>query len=171
MTRPLFLGSDVVATPEAEALVAAAHRLSKAGVTGAALSARVGPRFAITAGGMPLDMVGMEHIVEVVDYDPHIDQILCIGPQPPSPLAPLHALVYRAKKEVWAILQTDLPAAHPARAGAPAVTPGRTHLEGSLKLLEALRTSSVVQYGKTAVFSVGRTVDEAARRIAPEAEA
>lgn len=161
MTRPLFLGTEPSQAPAVLDLLRAARGLSDGGISGGALSSRFGARFVVNAAGIPLEMLGGKHFVEVADYDPHQDHVLCLGEHAPSPYAPLHALLYRAKKEVGAVAQVELPQGHEALARLPKVARGRTTLEGALAVLEALRTVDAVAFADRTVLAVGRDVAEA----------
>ncbi len=59
------------------------------------ISVRHGNGFLITADKTPLDRITRLDIIEVVDYDPVWNTILCIGKRTPSPEAVIHWFAYR----------------------------------------------------------------------------
>lgn len=161
MPRPLFLGREPSQAPVVPELFAAARALAKAEHVGGALSARYGPRFVVTPASIPLDMLSAKDFVEVADFDPHQDHLLCIGEHAPAPEAAIHALVFRAKKEVGAIVDLAIAA---APAGVPAVEKGKTTLDTALAVLEALRAADVVALAGKRLLATGRTPQEALER-------
>lgn len=161
LPRPLFLGNETSQNPAVRDLVSAAKALSNAGVGLGAVSARHGLRATINAGGVSFSGLTPAHFVEVADYDPHADTVMCLGPSPPTEHAALHMLVYRAKKEVGAIVQADIPPDHAVHARLPQVKLGRTVLETAMTLLEALRTADAVSLGGHFVWVTAPTIDAA----------
>ncbi len=160
MTRPHFLGHEPSQAPVVIDLLRATRALAATGLGDGAVSARYGNRFVVNAAGVPLDVLGGRHFVEVVDYDPQNDVLLVIGEHAPHARANVSALVYRAKKEVGAIVHVALPDGHPVLARIPEVAKGRTPIETALSVLEAIRGASVVALGRDAL-AVGADVERA----------
>jgi hypothetical protein len=102
-------------------------------------------------------MLSSQDFVEVADYDPHLDRLLCIGRRDPQPYAGMHHLMLRAKREVGALVMVEArgPPALPAAKNA-----GRTQLDLAMAALEALRGVRAVTIGRHVVVT-GRFVDEA----------
>jgi hypothetical protein len=161
MSLPFFLGGEPSTNPAGGDLVEVAHALAADGAGEGAVSARHGLRATVSASGVPLEAVGPEHFVEIADYDAHLDRVMVLGKHPPSPWAGLHALVYRAKKEVHAIVQVSLAADHPALARLPAAKKGRTTLDNALSILEALRGASAVAFAGRYRVAAGSSPKEA----------
>jgi hypothetical protein len=155
---PEFLSGEASASPAVEPLLAGARSLSARGSGGGALSARNGPRVT-THASMPFDLLTEQDFIEIADYDPHLDRVLCIGKRAPHVHAGMHALVFRAKKEVGAIVQVE---AAP-KAQLPTAKRGRTQLETAMSVLEALRGDDIIAMGPF-VIAVGRTPAEAIAR-------
>ncbi len=162
MPRALFLGTEASGSPDVPALQAAAARLVAVDLSAATLSARFGPRAVVNAA-MPLDALGRDDFVEIADYDPHNDHVLCIGRHEPAHESALHALVYRAKKEVGAVAQVTGNASG-VEASVPRVVRGRTTVETALRVLEALRSADTIVLGEKQLLAVGRTPEEAVGR-------
>lgn len=160
--NPEFLSGEASASPAVEPLLAGAHRLAALGFGAGALSARNGLR-TTTHASLPLEMLSAADFVEVADYDPHLDRVLCIGSRPPHVHAGLHALVFRAKKEVGGLVMLDCQAAPQVLAPLPQAKRGRTQLESALAVLEALRGVDAVAHGNFLVVT-GRTPEEALAR-------
>ncbi|MHB8604875.1 MAG: class II aldolase/adducin family protein, partial [Thermoplasmatota archaeon] len=123
MPTPVYLGHEASRAPVVADLVAAAKACVAAGATSGALSARYGPRCVINAETL-LETLGPDHFVEVADYDAHNDHVLVLGSSPPSSRAAIHSLLYRAKREIGAIVELDADA--DALATLPQVKRGRT---------------------------------------------
>lgn len=160
--QPEFLSGEASASPAVEPLLAGARRLSDLGFGTGAVSARNGLR-TTTHANLPLGMLGPQDFLEVADYDPHLDRLLCIGKRDPHPHAGLHALVLRAKKEVGGLVMLDCAGAPQVLDGLPQAKRGRTQLESALALLEALRGKDAVALGPFLVVA-GRTPEEALAR-------
>ncbi len=158
MTRALFLGNESSASPLAPVLRDLADVLRERGFDRAALSARFGPRM-VTNATTALAGIGPDDFVEVADYDSHNDHVLVIGDREPGSHAALHALVFRAKKEVGAIVQMD--AAQAAGRDLPDVVPARRVVDSAMGILEALRATDAVRFGTGSVFAVGATPRDA----------
>lgn len=153
--NPEFLSGEASASPAVEPLLAGARRLDALGHGAGALAARNGLR-TTTHAGMPLGMLGLMDFVEVADYDPHLDRLLCIGRREPHARAGAMHLVLRAKKEVGALAFLEV-AAPPA--GVPQAKRGRTQLENAMGVLEALRGGEACAQGNLLVVA-GRTPEE-----------
>lgn len=161
--NPEFLSGEASASPAVDPMLVGARRLDKAGFGDGLLSARNGPR-TTTHAQVPFGMLQAGDFVEIADYDPHLDRTLCIGRREPHPFGHLHALVYRAKKEVGAIAMVALSAEAPARvAQLPHVERQPRPLESALAVLEALRGRDAVRFDRF-VFVTGRDVNEALSR-------
>lgn len=154
--NPEFLSGEASASPAVETLLDGARTLAAAGLGVGALSARNGPR-TTTHAELPFARLQPQDFIEVADYDPHLDRILCLGRRDPHALAGAHHLILRAKKELGAIIQVEGP---PPSAGTP--TP-RTQLDLAMRVLEDLRKGDVARVaGRT--FVVGRSPQEAVKR-------
>jgi len=154
--QPEFLSGEASANPAVPVLLAGARRLAEAGFGRGALCARNGPRVT-THANLPFELLTDQDFLEVADYDPHLDRLLCIGKRDPTPHAGLVHLIFRAKKEIGALALVEAPAAVGAL---PAATRGRTTLENALGILEALRGRDAVAWGNY-VVATGRSADEA----------
>lgn len=146
--NPEFLSGEASASPAVETLLAGARRLDELGFGVGALGARNGLR-TTTHANLPLGMLGPQDFVEVADYDPHLDRILCIGRRDPNPHAGLMALVLRAKKEVGGLVLVEAP----DLAGPPEVKRGRNTLESAMATLEALRGRDACKLGRLLVVT------------------
>lgn len=155
--NPEFLSGEASASPAVEPLLEGGRRLAAKGHGGGILAARNGPRVT-THAAVPFEMLTPADFVEVADYDPHLDRLMLLGSRAPHPLAGVVALVFRAKKEVGALVGVE---ASPANV--PEVKRGRTTLESALAVLEGLRGGDAVRQGQH-VFVVGRTPAEALAR-------
>lgn len=153
--NPEFLSGEASASPAVEPLLAGARALAESGHGAGAVAARNGPRVT-THANVPFSMLTAQEFVEVADYDPHLDRLLCIGPRAPHPLAGMFALMFRAKKEIGAMVLVQAPAAE----GIPVAARGRTQLESAMNALEALRGRDAVSWDRH-VLATGRTVREA----------
>ena len=160
--QPEFLSGEASASPAVDTLLAGARRLSDLGFGAGALSARNGLR-TTTHANLPLGALGTQDFVEVADYDPHLDRLLCLGKREPHPHAGLHALVLRAKKEVGGLVMLDCASAPQLLAGLPQASRGRTQLESAMHALEALRGRDAVALGGFLLVT-GRTPEEALAR-------
>lgn len=158
--QPEFLSGEASANPAVPVLLAGARRLAEAGYGRGALCARNGPRVT-THANLPFELLTDQDFLEVADYDPHLDRLLCIGKRDPTPHAGLVHLVFRAKKEVGALALVDAPEAASAL---PAAKRGRTTLEHALGILEALRGNDAVAWGSF-VVATGRNAEEALARV------
>ena len=157
--NPEFLSGEASASPAVEPLLEAARTLDAMGFGAGALAARNGLR-TTTHANLPLGMLGAQDFIEVADYDPHLDRLLCIGRRDPHARAGMAHLVLRAKKEVGALLLVEVPE---APAGVPAAKRGRTQLEMAMGALEALRGGDACAQGNLLVVT-GRTPPEALAR-------
>lgn len=152
--NPEFLSGEASASPAVQPLLEGAHRLDALGFANGALSARNGLR-TTTHARLPLGVISDQDFVEVADYDPHLDRMLCIGRRDPQPHAGMHHLMLRAKREIGAIVMVEAKMAH-----LPVAKAGRTQLELAMGALEALRGARAIQVGAH-VLVTGRFVDEA----------
>ena len=157
MVNPEFLSGEASASPAVELLIVAGDRLTAAGFSQGALSARNGPR-TTTHAYTNLANMQPQDFVEIADYDPHLDRILCLGRRDPHPYAGMHHLMFRAKKEIGAIAMVERTRPGPAPAPGP-----RSQLDMAMAALEALRKGDIVPVGRH-MLAVGRTVDEATSR-------
>ncbi|HUR70087.1 MAG TPA: hypothetical protein VM370_12650 [Candidatus Thermoplasmatota archaeon] len=155
--NPEFLSGEASASPAVEPLLEGARRLAALGHGAGALCARNGPRMT-THAALPFDLLTPADFVEVADYDPHLDRLMLLGSRPPQPHAGMHALVFRAKKEIGALVQLEA-----ASGKVPVAKKGKTTLENALGVLEALRSGDAVQWGNF-LITVGRTPAEALAR-------
>lgn len=160
--RPEFLSGEASAAPSVVPMLEGARRLATLGFGAGALSARNGLR-TTTHANLPFELLTDQDFVEVADYDPHLDRLLCIGTREPQVHAGLHALVLRAKKEVGAIAMVDCHAAPHVLAPLRQAKRGRTHLESALAVLEQLRGADAVAFG-TFLLVTGRHAEEAISR-------
>lgn len=160
--NPEFLSGEASASPAVEPMLAGARRLAALGFGGGALSARNGLR-TTTHANLPFELLTDQDFVEVADYDPHLDRLLCIGTRAPQPHAGMHTLMLRAKREVGAIVMVDAAAAPAVLEGLPQATRGRTQLEGALAALEKLRGTDAAAVGQFLVVT-GRSVKAALER-------
>ena len=149
-----FLSGDASASPSVEPILAVARRLDAMGFGSGALSARNGLR-TTTHAHTPLAMLRAEDFVEVADYDPHLDRLLCLGRREPHAFAGMHHLMLRAKKEVQAIVMVDAGAV--AGSGARM---GARQIDSAIAALEALRGKDAIRIG-TFVLATGRSPSEA----------
>lgn len=156
--NPEFLSGEASASPAVEPLLDAARRLDAAGFGVGALSARNGLR-TTTHASLPLAMLTSQDFIEVADYDPHLDRLLCIGRRDPQAHAGMHHLMLRAKKEVGALVMVE--AAAPA--SLPQAKRGRTQLESAMNALEALRGTDACAMPPF-LLATGRTPTEALQR-------
>lgn len=161
--NPEFLSGEASASPAVEPLLAGARRLAALGFGGGALSARNGLR-TTTHANLPFEMLSPADFLEVADYDPHLDRLLCIGRREPHAHAGMHALMLRAKREVGAIAMVDARDAPRALAALPQAKRGRTPLESALAVLEALRGRDAAAMGQW-VVATGRSPEEAVARV------
>lgn len=157
--NPEFLSGEASASPAVEPLLEAARRLVALGCGGGLLAARNGPRVT-THAPLPFELLTANEFVEVADYDPHLDRLMLLGSRAPHPHAGLVHLVFRAKKEVGALLLLESPK---LTQKLPEAKRGRTTLENALGVLEALRGSDAISWGAHAIV-VGRTPAEALAR-------
>ncbi|HEX2022080.1 MAG TPA: hypothetical protein VHH36_05160 [Candidatus Thermoplasmatota archaeon] len=160
--NPEFLSGEASASPAVEPLLAGARRLARLGFGAGALSARNGSR-TTTHANLPLELLAPGDFLEVADYDPHLDRILCIGKREPHAHAGMHALMLRAKREVNAIVMVDAREKPEALAALPQGKRGRTQLEQAMGALEALRGRDAAALG-THLVVTGRTPEEALAR-------
>jgi hypothetical protein len=116
-----------------------------------------------THANLPFDLLTAQDFLEVADYDPHLDRLLCIGKRDPHPHAGLHALILRAKKEVGALAMVEASGAAERVAALPQAKRGRTPLENALAILEKLRGTDAAVLGAHLVVT-GRTPEEAVSR-------
>lgn len=155
--NPEFLSGEASASPAVEPLLAGARRLAAAGLGAGLLAARNGPRVT-THAGVPFELLAAHDFVEIADYDPHLDRLMVLGSRAPHPHAGLVHLVFRAKKEVGALVMIDGP-----RGGAPEAKRGRTTIENALAILEGLRGRDAVRWSDHLIV-VGRTPEETLAR-------
>ena len=155
--NPEFLSGEASASPAVQPLLDGARRLDALGFGSGALSARNGLR-TTTHARVPLGALSDQDFVEVADYDPHLDRLLCIGRRDPQPFAGMHHLMLRAKREIGAIVMVEAPSAGDRAPGAK--TGGRTQLDLALAALEALRGTRTTSVGAH-VLVTGRFVEEA----------
>ena len=160
--NPEFLSGEASASPAVEPMLAGARRLAALGFGGGAISARNGLR-TTTHANLPFDLLTDQDFLEVADYDPHLDRLLCIGTRAPHPHAGLHALMLRAKREVGAIVMVDAARAPGVAADLPVAERGRTQLESALAVLEKLRGTDAAMLGAFLVVT-GRSVKAALER-------
>ena len=154
--NPEFLSGEASASPAVPILLEGARRLSAAGFGRGALAARNGPRLT-THANLPLEMLTDQDFLEVADYDPHLDRLLCIGKREPHPHAGLLQLVFRAKTEIGGLVMVEAP---PIEGALPTAKKGRTPLENALGVLEALRGRDAITWG-TYLVATGRSAEEA----------
>ena len=159
--NPEFLSGEASASPAVEPLLAGARRLDASGHGAGALAARNGLR-TTTHANLPLGMLTAQDFVEVADYDPHLDRLLCIGRRDPHARAGMMHLVLRAKKEVGGLVAVEVDA---APATLPQAKRGRTQLESAMGALEALRGGDACVQGNLLLVA-GRTAEEALDRAA-----
>lgn len=157
--NPEFLSGEASASPAVEPLLEAARTLDGLGRGVGALAARNGLR-TTTHATMPLGMLSAQDFVEVADYDPHLDRLLCIGRREPHARAGMMHLMLRAKKEVGALVMVEVDA---PPADVPSAKKGRTQLEMAMGALEALRGRDACVQGNLLVVT-GRTPGEALAR-------
>lgn len=141
--NPEFLSGEASASPAVEPMMEGARRLAALGYGGGYLAARNGPRVT-THASVPFELLTPADFVEVADYDPHLDRLLMIGQRPAHAHAGLLQLIFRAKKEVGALVMVADPLA--ASRELLVAAKGRTTLENALAILEALRGSDVVAW-------------------------
>ena len=152
--NPEFLSGEASASPAVEPLLEGARKLAARGYGAGVVAARNGPRVT-THAAVPFEMLTPADFVEVADYDPHLDRLMLLGSRAPHPLAGVVALVFRAKKEIGALVGVE---ASPE--GVAEAKKGRTTLENALAVLEGLRGRDAVRLGQH-TFVVGRTPAEA----------
>lgn len=155
--NPEFLSGEASASPAVEPLLEGARKLVALGAGAGVLAARNGPRVT-THAGVPLELLSPADFLEIADYDPHLDRLMVLGSRAPHPHAGLVHLIFRAKKEVGALVMLE-----GVRVEAPEAKKGRTTLEHALAILEALRSSDHVRWGQH-VIVVGRTPEETIAR-------
>ncbi len=162
-TSTRFLGNSAPDNPQVEPLLDAARTLHDDGVVGerGVLSARYGNRCTVSPAGTPITRLASGSFLEVVEYDPHGDQLLILGGSEPDPQAAVHALVYRARDEVKAILQFDVPPDHPVHDVLPRAEGKGTPLDDAMGVLEGLRDHDAVSIAARWVLAVGGTPAEA----------
>jgi hypothetical protein len=154
--NPEFLSGEASASPAVAPLLDGARRLDALGFGNGALSARNGLR-TTTHARVPLGVLSDQDFVEVADYDPHLDRLLCIGRRDPQPFAGMHHLMLRAKREIGAVVMVEAPS---AKRPGPSAKAGRTQLDMALGALEALRGTQAIALGQH-VLVTGRFVEEA----------
>lgn len=147
--NPEFLSGEASASPAVEPLIEGARRLAAQGFGNGIVAARNGPRVT-THAALPLEVLGPQDFLEVADYDPHLDRLMMLGSRSPHPHAGLVHLIFRAKKEVGALVMVDAPA---IAATLPPAKRGRTTLENALAILEALRDADAVAWGTMVVVT------------------
>lgn len=157
--NPEFLSGEASASPAVAPLLEGARRLAQAGYGRGVVAARNGPRVT-THANLPFELLTDQDFLEVADYDPHLDRLLCIGKRDPTPHAGLLHLVFRAKKEIGALVMVE---AQDAAGALPAAKRGRTTLENALGILEALRGRDAVAWGAF-VVATGATPQQALAR-------
>ena len=145
--NPEFLSGEASASPAVEPLLEGARRLAARGAGNGIVAARNGPRVT-THAAVPLEILAPADFLEVADYDPHLDRLMMLGSRSPHPHAGMVHLVFRAKKEVGALVLVEAPA---AAAKLPAAKRGRTTLENALAIIEALRTADAVAWDRHVV--------------------
>lgn len=150
-----FLSGEASASPSVAPLLDAARRLDALGFGNGALSARNGSRLT-THARSPFGMLTEQDFIEVADYDPHLDRLLCIGRRDPQSYAGMHHIMMRAKREVNCILMVEAPAPR----NVPAAKVGRSQLELAMGALEAMRGVWAISQGKHVIVA-GRFVEEA----------
>ncbi|HET6405061.1 MAG TPA: hypothetical protein VFH78_10475 [Candidatus Thermoplasmatota archaeon] len=155
--NPEFLSGEASASPAVEPLLEGARRLAALGAASGALAARNGPRVT-THAAVPFEVLTHQDFVEVADYDPHLDRLMVLGSRAPHPHAGMLQLVFRAKKEVGALVLLEN-----VQADAPEAKRGRTTLENALGILEALRGRDAVRWTQHLIV-VGRTPEETLAR-------
>lgn len=147
--NPEFLSGEASASPAVEPLLEGARRLAGQGFGNGIVAARNGPRVT-THAALPLEVLGPQDFLEVADYDPHLDRLMMLGSRAPHPHAGLVHLVFRAKKEIGALVMLDAP---DVAARLPAAKRGRTTLENALAILEGLRSADAVAWGTMVVVT------------------
>lgn len=145
--NPEFLSGEASASPAVEPLLGGAKRLAALGFGNGIVAARNGPRVT-THAALPLEVLSPHDFLEVADYDPHLDRLMMLGSRSPHPHAGLVHLLFRAKKEIGALVLVEASA---AAAKAPPAKRGRTTLENALAVLEALRGSDHVGWGSSLI--------------------
>lgn len=162
MANPEFLSGEASASPAVEPLLAAARALDGLGFGSGALSARNGLR-TTTHAAAPLGMLRAEDFVEVADYDPHLDRLLCLGRREPQPHAGMHHLMLRAKKEIQVVLMVEGREPGAGSPGLPTAKLGRAQLDNAMAALEALRKSDAVWLGRFLVVTARSPAEALAR--------
>lgn len=162
-TSTRFLGSSAPTNPQVEPLLDAARRLQKDASVGdrGILSARYGNRCTVSPAGTPLASLSAGSFLEVVEYDPHGDQLLLLGGSEPDPQAAVHALVYRARDEVKCILQLQVPPDHPAHDALPRADGKGNPLDDAMEVLRGLKEGDAVSVAGRWVLAVGGSPREA----------
>lgn len=140
--NPEFLSGEASASPAVEPLIEAARRFDAKGHGSGALSARNGLR-TTTHSGAPLGLLHSADFVEVADYDPHLDRLLCLGRREPHAHAGMHHLMLRAKREVHVIGMVEGQAE-----GLPVAKTSPRQLESAMNALEALRGTDAISFGR-----------------------
>ncbi|MBI4392734.1 MAG: hypothetical protein HY556_02915 [Euryarchaeota archaeon] len=167
------IGSALSADPAVATMMAAGRLIAAARLpanTVVDLSSRYGPRVTATAAGSPCGKLEPDHFVEIVDYDPRLNNLTFIGPAPAGDFAPLHWLIHRAKREVNAVISVRDDVVDEARrkgADFTATTgpPARDFLELAMQVLAGLRASNYVVTEGHGIVCAGKTHDEVAKTV------
>lgn len=156
--NPEFLSGEASASPAVEPLIEAAHRLDARGHGSGAFSARNGLR-TTTHSGAPLGLIHSADFVEIADYDPHLDRLLCLGRREPHAHAGMHHLMLRAKREVHVIAMIEGQAE-----GLPVAKIAQKQLDCAMNALEALRGAEAISFGRH-VLVTAVSIPAAVKRV------
>jgi len=131
------------------------------------LSCRTHKGFLITPGGQKLGKINSGQLVEIVELDEKAHKLKAIGIQNPSSESFLHAAIYKARKDVNAILHghNDVVTRGPKKFGVPET--GKEQPYGTLELrdevLKILGKNKLVQMKNHGFISMGKDIEEAGK--------
>ncbi|MFH1234788.1 MAG: class II aldolase/adducin family protein [Candidatus Diapherotrites archaeon] len=131
------------------------------------LSTRTEKGFLITPGGQKLGEIVSGQLVEIVEIDEKAHKLKAIGIQNPSSESFLHAAIYKARKDVNAILHghNERATADPKKFGVPETE--REQPYGTLELrdevLKILGKNRLVQMKNHGFIAMGRDIEEAGK--------
>ncbi|MCX6801498.1 MAG: class II aldolase/adducin family protein [Candidatus Diapherotrites archaeon] len=131
------------------------------------LSTRTKKGFLITPGGQKLGEINAGQLVEIVEVDEKAHKLKAIGIQNPSSESFLHAAIYKAGKDVNAILHghNERVTADPKKFGVPETESERPYgtLELRDEVLKILGKNKLVQMKNHGFIAMGKDIEEAGK--------
>jgi L-fuculose-phosphate aldolase len=142
------------------------------------ISVRYGNRIVMTTNNSNMKNLSLEDLVEIVDYDPIKQVALVIGLNEPSREVQMHWLIYRARKDVNAIIHVnDLAALDKVdivkSGNIPVIEKGERYnaIKSTLEVIKALKDSKYVlirDYGSVAIGMNLKDAEEIVMKIHEE---